>query len=340
MPAIGQRTSNATATGARYPTIRDSIHNGQMATHGSREGQTASPHGSTTHMSFVRLQHIGVVVRDLQVVCDQLDSWFGLRAQDFRDDQGHGMQLDARILLGNECWLHLVQNWDPDSRVTQFLQQRGEGLEHIAIETDDIDADVAHLRSIGVPVFEDQIFHAADGYEAFVFPDQLPGMTVELIQGHETSWTYPQEAIGLAVSRCLGISRLRHLGLVVSNRQQACERFERLFRLPAHVQRRPAELASNSAGPRQEAHIPFDNDCTLHLVHDPDPTSRAGKFLRERGEGLDRLILETRDLDADLAHLRKVGAPTSDLNNGRSVVVSAAELAGLTIELFEPDALD
>ena len=107
MPAIGQRTSNATATGARYPTIRDSIHNGQMATHGSREGQTASPHGSTTHMSFVRLQHIGVVVRDLQVVCDQLDSWFGLRAQDFRDDQGHGMQLDARILLGNECWLLL-----------------------------------------------------------------------------------------------------------------------------------------------------------------------------------------------------------------------------------------
>jgi len=285
-------------------------------------------------MSFIRLQHIGVVVRDLQAVCDRLDSWFGVRARDFRDDQGHGMQLDARILLGNECWLHLVQNWDPDSRVTQFLQQRGEGLEHIAIETDDIEADVAHLRSIDVPIFADEIFHAADGYEAFVFPDQLPGLTVELIQAHDTSWVYPQEATGLPVSRCLGISRLRHLGLVVDDLQQACARFERLFRLPIHAQQQTAE----------QARIPFDNDCTLQLVDDPDPASPAARFLKARGEGLDRLILETGDLDADLAHLREVGAPGSDrivdLDDGRSVVVSAPEFAGLTIELFEPSALD
>ena len=297
-----------------------------------------------TNMGFVRLQHIGVVVRDLQAVCDHLDSWFGLQARDFRNNQGHGMQLDARILLGNECWLHLVQNWDPDSRVTQFLQQRGEGLEHIAIETDDIEADVAHLRSIDVPIFEDEIFHANDGYEAFVFPDQLPGLTVELIQSHNTAWVYPKDAIGLPVSNCLRIFRLRYLGLVVNDLQQACERFERLFRLPVQAQQQTAERNPQGTRPRQEARISFDNDCMLQLVQCRDPASQPARFLRERGEGLDRLVLETHDLGADLAHLRKVGAPGSDQivdrGDGRSVVVSAAELAGLTIELFERFPLD
>ena len=106
-------------------------------------------------MAFLRVQHLGICVRDLKDAVARFDRVFGLEAIDFRDDQGRGFQLDARILLGNECWLHLVQNWNPDSRFNRFLQEKGEGLEHIAIETDDIEGDVERLRSIGIPIFED-----------------------------------------------------------------------------------------------------------------------------------------------------------------------------------------
>jgi hypothetical protein len=124
---------------------------------------------------------------------DRLEEVFGLKARDFRDDQGKGMQYDARILLGNECWLHLVQNWNPESRVYQWMEKFGEGLEHIALETSTIEQDVDYLRSIGVLVFQDRIFDAADGYEAFVYPEHTPGFTVELIQPHTNSWGYPDE---------------------------------------------------------------------------------------------------------------------------------------------------
>ena len=44
-------------------------------------------------------------------------------------------------------------------------------------------------------VWEDRILDANDGYEAFVYPDKLPGLTIELIQSHDRSWYYPPEAV-------------------------------------------------------------------------------------------------------------------------------------------------
>ncbi|NIP34763.1 MAG: hypothetical protein GWO27_07790, partial [Thermoplasmata archaeon] len=172
-----------------------------------------------------------------------------------------GFQLDARILLGNECWLHLVQNWNPESRVNRFLREKGEGLEHIAIETDDIEGDVAHLREIGVPIYQDRIFDANDGYEAFVYPDQLPGLTIELIQSHERAWVYPEDAIDQPLSNDMSLLRLHHLGLVVEDLQQACDRFERLFGLKARDFRN-----DQGRGFQLDARILFPNQTWLHLV--------------------------------------------------------------------------
>ena len=173
---------------------------------------------------IIRLQHIGLAVENLEETCKTYERLFGLKAVDLRNDQGKGLQLDARILFPNECWLHLVQNWNPESRVSRFLRNVGEGLEHICLETDDIEADVARLRGLGVPVFQDKIFNAPDGFEAFVYPDDAIGFTVELLQRHETSWDF--DASKLSYPNVLG---LQHIGVAVHDVEKATERFAELF---------------------------------------------------------------------------------------------------------------
>lgn len=283
---------------------------------------------------ILRVQHIGIVVRDLHDACDRFERVLGMPARDFRDDQGQGMQLDARILLGNECWLHLVQNWNPETRVHRFLREQGEGLEHICIETDSIEADVEHLREIGVGVWEDRILDANDGYEAFVFPDRLPGLTVELIESHERSWVYPSEAVGEPVSTSLGVTRLHHIGLCVRDLDDARRRFERYFGLAAR------DFASSESPAMREAYIHFDNRCSVQLLEPRDPASRAGRFLRERGEGLEHIALETSDIARDVARLRERGVRILDdtihrFDEGAAAFVHPDELPGMAVELVE-----
>ncbi len=289
-------------------------------------------------MAILRVQHIGIVVKDLHASCAQFKNALGLEAIDFREDQGQGMQLDARILLGNECWLHLVENWNPESRVNQFLQEKGEGLEHISLETDDIEGDVEHLRNIGIPIWEDTIFDANDGYEAFVFPDQLPGLTIELIQSHDRSWFYPPESVGAPVSETLEITKLQHIGLCVNDLNQACDRFEKLFGLKAQDLR-----DDQGQGMQLDARILLPNQCWLHLVENWNPESRVNRFVQERGEGMDHLALRTKDIHHDIDHLRENDIPIFedrilDANDGYEAFVYPDKLPGMTAELIQPHA--
>jgi 4-hydroxyphenylpyruvate dioxygenase-like putative hemolysin len=288
-------------------------------------------------MTIIRLQHFGIVVDDLQQSLDKFDRLFGLKARDFRDDQGKGFQYDARILLGNDCWLHVVQNWNPESRVNRFHAAHGEALEHIALETDDIEADVAHLREAGVPIFQDTIFDAADGYEAFVYPDDGIGFTVELIQPHASSWGYPEDAPG-PLSNKMGIIGLQHIGVGVTDLGAACRQFERLFGLPCRDFR-----DDQGKGKQYDARILLGNDCWLHLVQNWNLDSRVYRFLAKNGQQLEHIALQTTSINEDVAHLREMGVnlfqdKVFDAADGYEAFVYPRNGVGFTVELIQPHA--
>lgn len=289
-------------------------------------------------MAIVRLQHFGIVVEDIEAAIARFEHLFGLKARDFRDDQGKGMQYDARILFGNDCWLHIVQNWNPESRVNRFLRQHGEKLEHIALETDDIEADVQRLRDAGVPIYQDKIFDAADGYEAFVYPDDAIGFTVELIQPHEHSWGYPEEARGGPVSDKMGIVRLQHIGVVVADLQAACKKFERLFGLSCRDFR-----DDQGKGMQHDARILLGNECWLHLVQNWNPESRVYKFHQENGQLLEHIALQTTTIEKDVDYLRQIDVPVYNdkifnADDGYEAFVYPDDGVGFTVELIQPHA--
>jgi len=138
------------------------------------------------------LQHIGVAVRDLETTCNAFGQLFDLRANDLRTDQHGGEQKDVMVEPGNDrLWLHVTQSWGENARVREFLEQKGEGLEHLCIEVDDIREAVKRVNLPGVPFFNHKIFtNRPDGFEAFVYPEHSTGVTIELIEPYPTSRGY------------------------------------------------------------------------------------------------------------------------------------------------------
>jgi methylmalonyl-CoA/ethylmalonyl-CoA epimerase len=282
---------------------------------------------------ITRLSHIGLVCENLEATLKNYEKLFGLKAVDLRNDQGKGFQLDARIMFANECWLHLVQNWNPDSRVNRFLKSHGEGLEHLALETDNIQADVDHLRKIGVPVYQDTIFKAADGFEAFVYPEDGIGFTVELIQSHTTSWKF--EAAKLSNPNILG---LQHIGVAVKDLDRAATRFEQLFGIKA------TELRTDQHyGTQRDVAIYTGNDrLWLHLVQSEDEENRVTQFMNIYGEGLEHLCLEVGDIREAVKQVKAAGVPLYqnkiylDRPDGFEAFIYPEYNHGVTVELIEP----
>ena len=73
----------------------------------------------------------------------------------------------------------------PDSSLAKFLEKRGEGLHHICLEVDNIDAALQEMQEKGAPVLDKQPRIAAEGRALFLHPKGTNGVLLELLEKHQ-----------------------------------------------------------------------------------------------------------------------------------------------------------
>lgn len=128
------------------------------------------------------LDHVAIVVRDLEAAIRLYRDTLGLeltKVEDVPEQQvttaifGHGM---GRV--------ELICPTTKDSGVARYLEKRGEGLHHICVEVEDIEAAIAALRTAGAPLIDQAPKPGAGGARvAFVHPKGTHGVLTELREG-------------------------------------------------------------------------------------------------------------------------------------------------------------
>ena len=128
------------------------------------------------------LDHVAIAVHDLEKAIAFYEKAFGLRLAEIEEVKeqkvrtaifGHGL---GRI--------ELICPTEPDTGVAKFLQKRGEGLHHICIEVDDIEASLRELKAQGCPLIDEVPKIGAGGAKiAFIHPKGAHGVLTELRQG-------------------------------------------------------------------------------------------------------------------------------------------------------------
>ncbi len=130
---------------------------------------------------YKRLTHIGIAVRSLEASGDLFSKLFGMRAGHTEEVQEQ--KVKATFFSIGEGGIELLEPTSPDSTIAKFIEKRGEGIHHLSFEVDDIEAEIARLKSEGFQMIDDTPRPGADGYRiAFIHPKSTNGVLVEISQ--------------------------------------------------------------------------------------------------------------------------------------------------------------
>lgn len=131
-------------------------------------------------MKFKRIEHVAIAVRNLDVVRDTL-ARIGIACDHEETLPAAGVRL-AMLPIG-ESALELLEPQREDGRTAEWIRDRGEGLFHICLEVDDIDAALDDMRAKGVKLRDEVPRIGHGGHRiAFLDPDSTAGILIELVE--------------------------------------------------------------------------------------------------------------------------------------------------------------
>jgi methylmalonyl-CoA epimerase len=133
-----------------------------------------------------RIDHIAIIVRSLEQALLFYRDTLGITPSEIKDVPTEQVRI-AFLPLGGPggSEIELIEPTTPNSSLTAFLEKRGEGLHHICLEVDDIDAALQEMQDKDVPVLDKQPRLAADGRAIFLHPKGTHGVLLELLERKE-----------------------------------------------------------------------------------------------------------------------------------------------------------
>jgi methylmalonyl-CoA/ethylmalonyl-CoA epimerase len=129
------------------------------------------------------LNHIGIVVKDIDETMKLFSSLFGA-VEIGRKTFAELGQTSALVSIG-DFKIELMAPYGDKGVVPDFLSKRGEGIHHISVITDDIDAEDVHLSEKGIKVLGKAPKGIKDDRVMFTHPKQTNGIVFEIVEPYK-----------------------------------------------------------------------------------------------------------------------------------------------------------
>jgi methylmalonyl-CoA/ethylmalonyl-CoA epimerase len=132
-------------------------------------------------MKITRIAHLGIAVKDVDPVKKLYSGNLNLELKG--EEVVASQKVQVSFFKVGESSLELLLPTAGDSPVAKFLENRGEGFHHLALEVEDINAALAELKAAGVRLIDETPREGAHGtMVAFLHPKATYGLLVELVQ--------------------------------------------------------------------------------------------------------------------------------------------------------------
>lgn len=126
----------------------------------------------------MKIDHIAIAVNDVEAAMKQYQEALGVTDVEFETVETEGVKVGILYLENGR--IELMEPTNDNSPIKKFLDKKGEGLHHMALETDNIEGEVTRMEGCGIQ-FLGKIRPGSAGTKVtFIHPKSLRGVLAEL----------------------------------------------------------------------------------------------------------------------------------------------------------------
>lgn len=127
------------------------------------------------------LNHVGIAVHSIDDQRAFYEQTLGAKFEGCEDVPSQNVRV--AFFRVNDVRLELLEPTDPSSAVAKFLENRGEGLHHLAFTVENIQERIDQLKAEGLRMIDDTPRQGAHHMQvAFVHPKSTHGVLTELCE--------------------------------------------------------------------------------------------------------------------------------------------------------------
>jgi methylmalonyl-CoA epimerase len=129
----------------------------------------------------MKINHLGIATKGIDEALKFWEDALGL--ENVHTEIVEDQKVRVAMLPIGESRIELLEPTSEDSPITKFLEKRGGGIHHIAVEVEDINAALLKLKEQGARLIDESPRIGAEGcLVAFVHPSSANGVLLELVQ--------------------------------------------------------------------------------------------------------------------------------------------------------------
>jgi len=131
-------------------------------------------------MKILKVDHIGIAVKNL---AQSARFYEMLGIQSTGSEVVAEQNVKVSFFPIGDSEIELLESTSPDGPIARYIEKNGEGIQHLALRVDNIEAALDELKAKGVRLIDEKPRYGAGGAKiAFVHPKSTGGILLELSQ--------------------------------------------------------------------------------------------------------------------------------------------------------------
>ena len=127
------------------------------------------------------IEHIGIAVSNLETAISFYEKVFGLKC--YNIEEVAEQKVRTAFFMAGQTKIELLEPTDPEGTVGKFIENKGEGIHHIAFAVEKIEELLVHAEKMGVKLIDSIPRKGAEGLDiAFLHPKSTSGVLIEICE--------------------------------------------------------------------------------------------------------------------------------------------------------------